>query len=53
MDFAPMLKQVFDFVFYYLSKEFTFAGHTATIGSVLIWCVLATLIIGVIRGLAD
>lgn len=53
MDFAPMLKQVIDFVIYYWSKEFVFAGYTTTIGSVIVWSALAGIVIGVVKGLAD
>lgn len=53
MDFAPFLKQIIDFIVYFLGKEFVFAGYTATIGAVVMWSALALIVIGIIRGLAD
>ena len=53
MDFAPMLKKVFDFFIYYCSKEFTFAGFTTTIGAFFVWCFFAGIGITILKGLAD
>lgn len=53
MDFAPMLKQVIDFIIVFLGKEFTFAGYTVTVGAFLIWCAVAGLIISILKGLAE
>lgn len=51
MDFADVLKKVIEFLLYYFGKEFTFAGYTTTVGALVIWCALAVLIIGIIKGL--
>lgn len=53
MDFAIVLQKVIDFWIYMLGKEFTFAGYTTTVGAVVIWCALATLVIGIVKGLAS
>ena len=53
MDFAEVLKIVIDFVVYYWSKEFVFAGYTATVGAVVVWCAVACLVIGIVRGLSS
>lgn len=53
MDFADVLKKVIDFWLYMLGKEFTFAGYTTTVGSVVIWCALAGLVIWILKGLVD
>lgn len=53
MDFAIVLQKVIEFWVYILSKEFTFAGFTTTVGAVVIWSALAGLVIWILKGLVD
>ena len=53
MDFAIVMQKIGEFFIYFCSKEFTFAGYTTTIGSFIVWLFIATIIIGILKGLAD
>ena len=53
MDFAIVLQKVIDFMVYMWSKEFTFAGYTATVGAVILFSALAGLVIWILKGLVD
>ena len=53
MDFAIVLKKVVDFFIMFCNVKCTFAGIEFSVGAVFIWCGLAGILIGFLKGLAE
>lgn len=52
MDLITVLKPVFDFFVKFCGVTLTLGGYTFTVGTVFIWCFIASILIGFVRGLA-
>ena len=50
MDFADIFKIVVSFFIKVCNVHCTFAGIDFTVGSVFVWCILASIFIGILRG---
>lgn len=53
MDVLNVLKPFFAFFENYCRIRLTFGGASFTIGSLFLWCILATILITFLRGLAN
>lgn len=53
MDFADVFKEVADFFIVLCNVKCTFAGIEFTVGSVFVWCILAAIFIGALKGGAE
>ena len=53
MDFANFIKPIVDFIVYYWSLSFNFAGYEISIGAVMLFVALAGLVIWFLKGLVD
>ena len=53
MDFADIIKPIVDFIVYYWSKSFVFAGYEITIGAVILFVSLVALLAWFLKGLVD
>lgn len=53
MDLLEVLIPFWDFLERYFGVSVTLGGFSFTVGAFLIWCILAMLLIGFVKGLAD
>lgn len=53
MDVLELFEKVAELIIYYWSIPLTIGGHVVTVGSAILFSILACLIINFIRGLAD
>lgn len=52
MDLIIVLKPFFDFFVTFCGTQITLGGFSFSVGALFIWCFLATILIGFMKGLA-
>ena len=52
MDLLTVMQPFWDFLAYFFSVNVTLGGYTFTVGAFFMWCVLAVILIGFVKGLA-
>lgn len=53
MDFGDVFRMVGQFFIYYCGTPVTIFDTTFTVGTLFLWCAIATVLIAFIRGLAS
>lgn len=51
MDFADVFKEVAVFFIHMCSVHVTFGGISFTVGALFLWCAIAVVLVGFIRGM--
>lgn len=52
MDLLDVLQPFFDYIARFCAVTLTFGGFTFSVGALFLWCALATIVIGFLKGLA-
>lgn len=52
MDLLEVLQPFFDFFVKFCAVNITLGGFSFTVGALFIWCILACILIGFVKGLA-
>ena len=53
MDLLNVMQPFFAFLSKFFSVNITLGGFTFSVGAFFIWCILAMILIGFVKGLAD
>lgn len=53
MDLIKLFEMLVDFFLKLCEVSFTLGGFKITVGALFIWCAIATVVIGFIRGLTN
>lgn len=53
MDLITVLKPFFDFFVRFCGTTVSLGGYSFTVGTVFLWCIIATILIVFLKGLAN
>lgn len=53
MDLVNVLQPFFDFFVEFCNVTLTLGGVSFSVGTVFVWCIFATVLIGLLKGLAS
>lgn len=53
MDLITVLKPFFDFFVRFCNVSITLGGYSFSVGALFMWCIIATILIGFVKGLAS